>query len=162
LVLEIRGMERTGWIQELKAKVEEKKQLAGTPSNAKVSRNVFLDAFQLIQNFPVNVMVAPGFYTFPFSFQLPAWVPSSLFFNGDKKNRASILYTLKARVEDNTLNKSVRLPSIMGKRRFIVVNQNCQRLDNITLESGQTIKAMGIVNEGTASVRAIIDRNYFN
>ncbi len=83
-------MERTGWLQELKAKVEEKKEMAGTPSNKKVSRNVFLDAYQLIQSFPENVLLSPGFYSFPFSFQLPTWVPSSFFWNGDKKSRASI------------------------------------------------------------------------
>ncbi len=60
------------------------------------------------------------------------------------------------------MNKAVRLPPIFGKRRFIVSNQNCQKLNNITLESGQVIKAMGLVNEGTASIKASFDKNYYN
>lgn len=42
LVLEIRGLERSSWVQEAKAKIEEAK--AGT-STKPVSRNCFLDAF---------------------------------------------------------------------------------------------------------------------
>jgi len=48
-------------------------------------------------------------------------VPSSFYYTGEKTSPC-ILYTLRARVDDNSLNKNVLLPSIMGKRRFIVSN----------------------------------------
>lgn len=110
----------------------------------------------------MNVLLQPGFYSFPFSFQLPTWVPSSFLFTEGEIVRCKIQYTLRARVEDNSLNRSALLPPIFGKRRFIVANYNCQQFFNMTLETSQIIKNLGIMNEGSANVRATFDKNFYN
>jgi len=61
--------------------------------------NTFLEVSHVLHNFEGNYL-EPGYYSFPFSFLLPTWVPSSFIYSGSKAKKLSILYTIKARMED--------------------------------------------------------------
>lgn len=113
LCLCVEGVEKTRWAHE--AKFEKDKE----GSKKHHGYNVFFNLKDSLATFKDN-RLEPGFYSFPFSFVLPNWVPSSFIYSGAKAPKLSILYTIKAKISDAEINKSTLLPTIRGKRRLLV------------------------------------------
>ena len=60
--------------------------------------------------------VPQGQFSFPFSFQLPPWLPDSFFYKGHRKSTLYIRYKMKAKISDPFR----KLPPIVFKRYLIV------------------------------------------
>lgn len=87
------GVEKTRWAHEAKYEQEPKSEKRA------FGRNVFLESRQVLRRFEDNY-IPMGYYSFPFRFKLPEWVPSSMVYSGSKAKKLSILYTLKVTMED--------------------------------------------------------------
>jgi hypothetical protein len=107
----VSGIEKTRWAHEAKLEGSDKKKAHGI--------NKFFDLEETLATFD-KIRVEPGFYTFPFSFVIPPWVPSSFIYSGKIAPKLSILYTIRVMMEDAQINKAEVLPTILGKRRLLV------------------------------------------
>lgn len=112
LKIELEGVEKTKWV---------KKERHGKHKHFKKHRgkNTIISISHPLHNFQGN-MAQPGQYSFPFNFQLPAWLPSSFIFYGPKRSDMSVSYSIKVSMEEAIDSSRTTLQSITSSRRIIV------------------------------------------
>jgi hypothetical protein len=88
-------------------------------------------------------------------------VPSSFVYSGKIAPKLSILYTIRVRMDDAQINKKEVLPSILGKRRLIVSQEATEHMTNISLDSSQMIKQLGLIEKGRAEAHVTFDKSFF-
>ena len=110
--LEIQGKEKTKW---------KSREGHGTKRHkAKHNgENVILLSRSIIQAFPKGEAL-PGQYSFPFTFSIPAQMPSSLLYFGPQHSKFSISYKVTARMEESIDSSKSTVKPILAKKRIII------------------------------------------
>jgi hypothetical protein len=110
--LEIIGRERTKW--------HSQEGSGGKKHKSKhLGKNDLLVSRSVIQAFPGGE--APvGSYTFPFTFPLPEWLPSSMVYFGPQKSGFQIKYKVKVRMEENAESSQSTIKPVIAKKRITV------------------------------------------
>lgn len=92
LRLEFEGVEKTKWSKKEKhCKNKNFKKHKGKNTIITITHGLYV--------FPGNTAQA-GQYSFPFTFQLPPWLPSSFIFYGPERCEMSVTYHVKAYMEE--------------------------------------------------------------
>lgn len=111
-----------------------------------------------------NKQLAPGEYSFPFSMQLPAWLPASFSMGADAESKLQIRYFLKAQFVPFDENINVAL-GISPYRcdRLIFIHRPATRIQKLNLEYFITSKVGGFMglNKSYSSTDFLFEKNEF-
>jgi hypothetical protein len=110
--LEIKGKEKTKWRSHQGS--GKKRHLSNH-----TGENVILISRSIILAFPRGEAL-PGQYSFPFTFSIPAQMPSSLVYFGPKHSKFTIKYKLTARMEESIDSSQSTMKPVIAKCRIII------------------------------------------
>jgi hypothetical protein len=117
-------------------------------------KEVFLHQKELVFDFQGGV--PPGSWSFPFSLDLPAWCPSSVFLTGKKESKLQMSYKIAAEIMSNGGQDVIE-----AKRRIIVRRPPFEMKTGHNLESAQEIKECCCIDKGKADMKVNFEKNAY-
>eukprot|EP00347_Sterkiella_histriomuscorum_P017271 403350027 len=154
LELEIYGAEKIYW-------KTESSDGGKTDTTIHKGKLLFLSSKQNLFSFPGSEAL-PGQYSFPFTYQLPLKLPSSVLYYGYKHAKISQRYKVIARMQEAGYTSNQSYKPFLAKRRFnLIGTPDVVPELNKSLTMDKAIKTFFFVKQGTSKATVTFDKNVY-